>query len=216
MKYIDVQNWSRKRQFENFINYTNPIVSITTKINVSNIVSFCKENKTSFFSTLLYIVSSGINDIKEFRLRLFEDKVVLFETVNPSYVVLCDSMELKTCYTNYTDDFDEFCKRTRNDIRQAKTDNNADRYNNDIIDCIYISDLPWFTFSSITNPYDLSNKSQSSIPRINWGKYYPENGDYYIDFSVSVNHALADGFHIAALLKHIEASISDINDFIKD
>lgn len=52
MKYIDLENYGRKNQYNNFIHYSNPIVSVSTTLDVTNLVKYCKSNKMSFFYML--------------------------------------------------------------------------------------------------------------------------------------------------------------------
>ena len=88
MEKIDIKNWARRAQYENFIKYTNPIFSVTVRLDVTKLVKFCKENKKSFFVTLLYIMSEAMNEIPEWRMRIKDDEVVIFDKVHPSYIVL--------------------------------------------------------------------------------------------------------------------------------
>jgi len=54
MKKIDVENWSRRDTYNNFIRYSDPIFSISTRIDVTEIFLESKKNKKSFFIDFLY------------------------------------------------------------------------------------------------------------------------------------------------------------------
>jgi hypothetical protein len=62
---IDIDGWERKSQFLNFNKYSHPVFSIGVRLDVSNLVDYCKNNKRSFFITFLYIVTKNCNEIKE-------------------------------------------------------------------------------------------------------------------------------------------------------
>ncbi|WP_133711445.1 CatA-like O-acetyltransferase [Myroides indicus] len=47
-------------------------------------------------------------------------------------------------------------------------------------------------------------ESSLLYPIIRFGKYYKKGAKYFIPFSVFVNHAVADGYHISKLLIEIE------------
>lgn len=211
MKIVDTENWSRKNQYQNFIGYSNPIVSVCTTIDITQLVLYCKMSNRSFFSTFLYVVSMGVNHVDEMKLRLLGDQVVMHDIVHPSFVVLCENDELRTCTTCFDTDFESFYRKNREDINTAKNKRNF-AYNESIqTDCFYLSCLPWITINSVANPYNLSDKAQSSIPRITWGKYYQKNQSFEINFDISAHHALVDGVHIARVIKEIERHISKFN-----
>lgn len=42
---IDINNWKRKLAYETFSNFSDPYTGIVTKIDITNLVNFCKENK---------------------------------------------------------------------------------------------------------------------------------------------------------------------------
>lgn len=211
MKIIDINEWSRKNQFNNFIYYTNPVFSVGTVIDVTPLVQYCEKNDLSFFITFLYVVSHGINAVEAMRMRIYQDNVVLFDKVHPGYVVLCDDDELKTCLTPVDDSFKVFYDRVQADIIKTKQQHKAS-YNEGITnDCYYISCLPWIRINSVTNPYNFADKEQTSIPRITWGKYYKNGDRYEIGFDISAHHALVDGVHVSKVIHEIENMIATMS-----
>ncbi len=210
MKNIDIENWSRKNQYENFINYSNPVISVCTTVDVTKLVNYCKQHDLSFFTSFMYIVSKGINDVEEMRLRINKDGVVLHDCTHPSYVVLCDNDELRTCKTLFGDDFKDFYNRTREDIQNTRM-NKPTAYNESIeTDSYYLSCVPWIRLNSVTNPYNLRDAEQTSIPRVTWGKYYKNGDGFEINLDISVHHALVDGLHISKVIKNIEEALDNI------
>ena len=61
----------------------------------------------------------------------------------------------------------------------------------------------WPSFHSVSQ--DTYTESSFLFPIIRVGKFYPENGKILLPFSISVNHAVADGYHTAKLINEIEA-----------
>ena len=59
---------------------------------------------------------------------------------------------------------------------------------------------------------------KSSKPKICWGKYYELNGEYYIDFSLLVNHSFQDGYHMSMLINDLQNTIFkiDVNSYIEE
>lgn len=215
MKIIILDEWPRRMQYENFINYTNPIFSVGTTIDVTNLVQYCEKNDMSFFSAFLYVVTRSINSVEEMRIRVVKDELVLFDKVHPGYVVLCENGELRTCLTEADDDYKTFYDKTRADITRTREQSKAS-YNEGITnDVYYISCLPWIKINSVINPYNFADKEQTSIPRIMWGKYYKNGDRYEIGFDIAVHHALADGVHIGKVIECMEELLSTLS-FMED
>ena len=212
MEKIDIKNWARRAQYENFIKYTNPIFSVTVKLDVTKLVKFCKENKKSFFVTFLYIMSEAMNEIPEWRMRIKDDEVVIFDKVHPSYIVLKEDDELVTCLSESISDYEMFHRMAKADIERARHEESEGFESIKRIDRIFVSTLQWIDFTSMSNPYNFTDKEQTSIPRVTWGKYVLKGDKYEMAFDVAGHHALVDGVHSARLINKIQEKIDDIEN----
>ena len=212
MEKIDIKNWARRVQYENFVGYTNPIFSVTVRLDVTKLVKFCKENGKSFFATFLYILSESMNEIPEWRMRIKDDEVVIFDKVHPSFVVLKDDDELATCLSEAISDYETFHKNTKEAIAKAKSEKSGAFESVKRVDRIFVSTLQWIDFTSMSNPYNFTDKEQTSIPRVTWGKYVEKDGKYEMAFDVAGHHALVDGVHSARLISKIQEKIDDIEN----
>ena len=54
---------------------------------------------------------------------------------------------------------------------------------------------------------DNTDKINSFLPIINWGKYREENGKLMMPVSVRLNHAIADGYLVANVFSLLEKEI---------
>ena len=211
MKYINIDEWYRKTQYNNFIQYSNPVFSVGTILNVTKLVQFCETNDLSFFSAFLFIITKSVNEVEEMKLRIKEDGIVLLDEIHPGYVVLCENKELRTCVTRYNSSFSKFYQDTREDIQYTRS-HETKSYNDGVgSESFYVSCLPWIRLNSISNPYNFADREQTSIPRITWGKYYKNGDEYEINFDVSVHHALADGMQVSELIQKIENRLSTLD-----
>lgn len=69
MEEIDVLNLDRKKIYEWFNSFSNPSYGINTRIDVSNVVNYSKDNNLSFFIVFLYLITKSMNEVKEMRMR---------------------------------------------------------------------------------------------------------------------------------------------------
>lgn len=212
MKKIDINKWERKVPFDNFIKYTNPIFSLSVRLDVTALCERCLEKGSSFFADMLYIVSHTMNSIEEFRLRLFGGNVVLLDSVNPSYIVMSNAGVIATCRTIYGNGvYETFYDRVREDIERTKRCKTYDKSfnSNSDVDCFYVSCLPWADIISVLNPYDFSNLDNSSIPRVTWGRFVEERGKKMMTIDISAHHALIDGEPVCRAFNEIQKKIND-------
>lgn len=70
-----------------------------------------------------------------------------------------------------------------------------------------ISSLPWLSFTG--HGCDTFSDSRMILPIILFGKYFQQSGRTLLPFSVSVNHASADGYHSAKFLNDVQKFCDD-------
>ena len=213
---IDFAKTNRKSQFEWFNSFSNPTYGLDVKLDVTNLVKFTKETHTSFFINFLYILTVSLNEVKEFRLRIVNDEVRLYEYINPTYTIKCVDGTFNNGMHLYTSDYKEFYKRAHEEIEFQKVNlNHKENYNDsNLYDEFYFSCLPTLNFVSMTHPIPINDKSSMSVPRALWGKYYLENDRYYMTLNLTVSHALMDGFPLAEGFNKVIDKLANINDYL--
>ncbi len=216
MKIIDINSWKRKLPYENFIRYTNPIFSLSTRLDVTNLHNRHKKEKTSFFTDFLFVSMKCLNSIEDFRLRIFNGNVVMYDVAHPSYIILSEDDVILSCRTEMKNEYDEFYKNVRINIANTiKQGCNKENFNTHCTnDCFFVSCIPWIDVVSLSNPYDLKNQEDSSIPRVTWSKYVEENGRQKMMMDIAVHHALIDGEAICKAFNKIQEALNNIEEFI--
>ena len=87
IKSEELKNQSQYRWFKTF---ANPCYGFNVKMDVTEVVKYCKETKTSFFINVLYLITTSLNSIEEFRIREVKDEIRIYDTINPTYTVMTD------------------------------------------------------------------------------------------------------------------------------
>lgn len=216
MKEIDVTTWKRRAPYENFASYSNPVFSMTVRLDVTKIVEYSKRTETSFFINFLFVVTKCLNQIEDFRIRIKDGKVVVYDVITPSYIVRNDNGVIVTKQTEYSSEYKKFYELVSKDIQEARNLLNQQKFNDaNKNDLFYMSALSWIDFTSISNPYQVPDAAQTSIPRIAWGKYVNENGKLKMAFDISAHHALMDGYEMSQGFNSIQKAIDDIENFLK-
>jgi chloramphenicol O-acetyltransferase type A len=194
MRNIDMQTWPRRHHFRLFSTFDHPHFSMCVNVDATAFHAFVKRNRYSFTVSTVYVIARASNAIPEFRLRIRGDQVVEHEIVNPGFSILVDKDLFTFCDVEYAEDFSEFAKRAATKIAYVKAhpdlQANADRE-----DVLYMSPIPWVSFTSFTHPMQLH--PADSVPRFAWGKCFQESGALKMPLSVQGHHATMDGIHMA-------------------
>lgn len=217
MKEIDLLNWDRLRTYEWFKNFSNSTYGMNVRIDVTNLVIYAKENKESFFIDLLYIILKSLNSIDEMRMRLVNDKPVIFDDINPAFTVMTKTGTFENVrYINHKE-FKEFYKISSENIELAKEQLELKKESYNPENCYneyYITCLPWIDFMEFNHPIPDDLASQC-IPRICWGKYVEKDGKYELTLNITVSHIFVDGFHLSTAFSKIQENLNKVEEILK-
>ena len=205
MKHIlNTSEWKRKSHFDFFKNFDNPFFNICTAIEVTELLEYCKNNKTSFFLSSLFLTTLTANEIEEFRYRIDNDDVIIYDIIHPFSTVINTDNIFTFCEFEYITSFSDFLNdsliRIKNclelDMLKPKD------YRNDVI---HYTSIPWIELTSVSHARNFKNSD--SIPKIVFGKYYKANNKIMLPISVEVHHALVDGYHVGTFLEALRSNI---------
>lgn len=211
---IDIENWSRRKSYKTFCDFDDPYTGITTTLNVTNVVKLSKDTNNSFYGTMLYFVLLSMNEIDAFKYGYgkLEDELCVFkyDDIAATVTVLTNENELNfTRYIKFDYDYEKFIY----DFSKSREDaeNNVDYYKIpelEYMNKVQVTCLPWIRFSNFKDA--ISKSEKSSKPKVCWGRYFEENDEYYMDFSLLVNHAFQDGLQIGLLINSLQKNINKI------
>ena len=153
MKHIiDIKTWERKENYEFFLGFQNPTISITSEVECSGARTRAKTAGESFFLHYLYAVLRAVNEIKEFRFRIdSEGRVVYFDTVDMlTPIKVADNGRFFTVRLPWYPDFKTFYTEAKAII--SGIDPDKDPYEaektggSDLLDVVLLSATPDFIF----------------------------------------------------------------------
>ena len=197
-RYIDLETWPRRDAYQLFSRGYLPYFSVTTPLDVTELVSFTKREGLSFYRSLVYIVTRAMNELEPYRLRIRPQGVAVCETVSPSYTTAGKDGTFGIAGVDYIpgETMADFCRRAQDvEARQREGMLIEDDVRDDLI---FFSSVPWFVTTSVlqeqpTNPDD-------SFPRVLWDRIQEKDGRLWVNFTIQLNHRLLDGSHVRDLL----------------
>lgn len=193
---IDGQNWARKEYFDFFSQFDEPFFGIVTDIDCSAAYNNAKNKKHSFFAYYLHKSLVAINQIPEFKYRIVDDGIVLYDTINASPTIGRDDGTFGFGFIPYHEDFSVFNDHLTTEIHRIQNSTglglNNNIYRNDVI---HYSSVPWIKFTGLTHARNF--KFADSIPKISFGKASEIGTKRVMPISINVHHGFTDGFHVA-------------------
>ena len=208
-KVIDMNEYYRKGVFRHFTDDCKCSVSMTARVDVTDLVKHSKETNTKFYINFLYLLCKVLNSRDDYKMsyRWQTGELICYDRINPTQYVFHEDTETCTpVYSYYTPNYVEFYKNAVDDVEAAKRSReymlDAENHPN-WFDASYVS---WLSYDSLN--VELPDGYVYLPPIINWGKYREENGRLMMPLTVRLNHAIADGFLVANVYRLLEKEIS--------
>ncbi len=211
MRKINLETWPRLGQFNHFRNWDYPHFSLCANVDLSVFYPFIKQKGENFSAAVAYVITRVANGIPEFRQRIRGGEVVEHEVVHPSLTILVHGDLFAFCLVEYAGEFPIFARRAAlkfEEVRQNPSlEDPPDRD-----DLLFMTSLPWVSFTSFMHPIDLS--PANSIPRFAWGKYFREGETIKMPLNVQAHHALMDGIHMGWFYEKVQECLDHPEGFL--
>ncbi len=201
MRTIDLDTWPRRKHFETFNTFDYPHFGLCANVDVTALHAAAKERRQSFTVAITYVLAKAANAIPEFRYRIRAGQVVEHEVVHPSVTILASDDLFSFCTLRYACNFDEFALMAQETMAHVRTNPTLeDEPGQD--DLLFMSSIPWVSFTGLMHPIHM--QPVDSVPRITWGKFFPEGEHLKLPLSVQAHHALMDGFHLGRYYMQVQ------------
>ena len=207
-RIVDRESYYRKGVFRHFSEDCKCSVSMTARIDVTDLVAYSHEKGTKFSLNFLYLLSRVLNSRDDYRMGYLwqSGELVCYDVINPIQYVFHEDTETCTpVYTVYSEEYDVFYRGALSDLTRAKETREylLDPVNHP--NWFDASFIPWVSYDSLH--VELPDGYFHFAPIVNWGKYREENGRLMMPVSVRMNHAIADGYLIALVFRLLESEI---------
>ena len=151
-RVVDKEKYYRKGVYRHFTEDCKCSVSMTARIDVTDLAAFSKRTGTKFYLNFLYILCRALNSREDYRMGYLwkSDELIVWDSINPiQYVFSPDTETCTPVYTEFCDNYAEFYKNALADIEKAKLSGgyglDAENHPN-WFDASYI---PWLSYDSM-------------------------------------------------------------------
>jgi len=190
---IDIARWIRKDHYQFFSQFEEPFYGITVSIDCTKAYEYARQHKISFFQYYLYQALKAANAIENFRYRIVNKEVYLFNRIDASPTIQRPNGTFGFAYIDYSENEDVFyanateiidAEKQASGLKPAVSGENV----------IHFSAIPWVNFTALSHARCFS--FADSCPKITFGKIKEEAGKKTMPVAVHVHHALVDGYHV--------------------
>ena len=203
---LDISTWNRKEHFEFFSKFEEPFFGTTIQLNCTKAYIKSKELGVSFFTYYLHKTLVAVNKIENFRYRIHDEKVFIYDKINVSSTILRDDKTFGFSEIEYNEHLNTFIENYNTEATRVKNTSGlfTREYNENIV---HFSALPWINFTSIS--HSRSFTFPDSCPKFSFGKMTTENDKKFMSMSVHVHHGLVDGYHLGLFFEEFERLMNE-------
>lgn len=207
MKRIDMATYPRRDHFNHFYGMAYPYVGVTVDVDVTSLLSLCREKGYSFYLMVLHAAALAADEVPEFRRRIDQGGIVEYDACPTSHTELKPDGTYAYCTLHHHMPLEEYLQKAEA-ARVAVRESGSIEEDADVQSMYFISTLPWLHYTALIQPVCCGEESN---PRITWGKYQTNSdGRVMLPLSVLVHHALADGLHIAQFYEAFDRQIKTL------
>ena len=203
---LNISTWNRKEHFEFFCKFEEPFFGTTIQFDCTKAHAKSKELGVSFFAYYLHKTLVASNTIENFRYRIEEGKVFIYDKINVSSTILRDDKTFGFSEVEYNENLNVFIENYDTEAERVKSlPGLFTREHNQNI--IHFSAVPWINFTSIS--HSRSFTFPDSCPKFSFGKMTTENNKKFMSMSVHVHHGLVDGYHLGLFFEEFERLMNE-------
>jgi chloramphenicol O-acetyltransferase type A len=202
---LDIATWNRKEHFLFFKQMEDPFYGISTTIDCTKAYAKAKAIGVSFFSYYLHKTLFAVNAVENFRYRIKDNEVYLFDVIDASATVLREDKTFGFSYIPYTENVLNFAQAVETEIARIQTTSGifTREYPENLI---HFSALPWINFTALSHARSFT--WPDSCPKISFGKLIDQKGKKTMSLSVHVHHGLVDGYHLSLFLDALQTELN--------
>jgi len=203
MHLIDFDNWKRKEHFEFFSLYDDPFYGMVTEMECTAAYDYAKREEISIFAHYLHKSLLAVNSVEEFRMRVVDKKVVVFDQIHASTTIGRSDGTFGFSFIPFSEDFESFYEALKSETKNVEESTGLrNSANAQRPDAIHYSTIPWSKFTGLTHARSFN--TDDSIPKITFGKIFTRDHKKILPISIDVHHGLVDALHISQFLQKFQ------------
>lgn len=203
---LDLNSWNRKEHFEFFSAMEEPFYGLTSTIDCTIAYQKAKELQVPFFTYYLHKTLAAINAVENFRYRIIDKEVYLFDRIDVSSTVMREDKTFGFSLIEFDSDLQKFTQNVEIEVARIQTTSGLLTREFTEANLIHFSAIPWVDFTSMSHARGYSYPD--SCPKVSFGKLTENNTIKTMPMSLHVHHGLIDGYHVGLFLDELQKQMN--------
>jgi len=188
--------------FNRFINYENPIGSITATLNITRLIKFNKKGH-KINALINFCILKAANRIKEFHYYYENKNLYYSDLITMMGVVKGKDNYLYLAKWSYFDNYLEFEKNYLNENSKVYSNNKSSEFK----DTAILSSSAFIDYPLDSAVVEMGKDITHTY--FTWGGYKKSFFKYYQSITLRFHHAFMDGGHISLFYKFLQEEINN-------
>ncbi len=207
MKYRVVESYYRQEHLDFYLRYRSPFWAVTVDFDVTAVRDLARARGYPIYLNLCYFFVKAIQGLEDFRYRLLDGEVVLYEALHPGMTVPAPDGRFSFLYLDYDPDTERFNREAAPKLEAAseRVALAESRHRN----YVFFTALPGVPFTSFVHA---SDDPGDGAPRVAFGRFSERAeraGRTVAPVGIQVNHAFIDGTMMGELVERVQALYDD-------
>lgn len=207
---IDRENWPRRAHFTYYTETLRVGYSLTVELDITRLLAGVRARGLRLYPALIWCAARAVNRNPEFRMCRGEAGAPCYwEVCHPNYTIFHeDDHTFSDMWSEFDDDFMVFYDRVTTDLAAYGGNKGPKAKPGQPPNFFCISCVPWMRFTG----YSTFNADGGAawFPVMLCGQYFEREGKTLLPVSVSVSHAVADGWHTCKLLRDMQEEMDGL------
>ena len=204
MSYRVVHDYYRREHFEFFRRYRHPFWAVNFELDAARLKAFLDERGYPTYLNLCYLVTRAMQPLEDFRYRLVDGEIALFDRLDPGLVVAAPDRRFGFAYFDYDPSIEAFNLAAAPGYERAAS--GASLVERGGRAWVYFSSLPKVPFTGLTHAVD---DPADAEPRVTFGRFRRDGDRLLVPVGLQVNHLFVDGAPVGELVEGAQAAFDD-------
>lgn len=208
MEFRVVQRYYRQQHFDFYTRYGSPFYAATVRFDITALKAWAAERGHSTYLSLCYYFTRAAQAIEDFRYRIRDGRIVLYERLHPGLTVPAPDGLFSFAYLRYATEPEVFfgaAEAALAEAQQRVTLRESEHKN-----YIYFTALPEVQFTGFSHAQ--SGDSADVAPRVAFGSFDRQGNALFVPVGIQVSHVFIDGRALGELVTGVQALYSKPQD----
>lgn len=199
--------WPRASYFEHYFRASPCSFSITSTVDTTELAREIRRLGQPTYSAHVWAVANILNQHDEFRLVVDESgSVGVWESIDPAFTIFHPEDEtFSSLACEYDESYAVFRARMSETVERYRHERGLFPQEKIPVNSFDISCLPWLAFTG--NTLDIPGAVRRLAPIVTLGKQHADGDRMVMPLAFQINHAVADGFHVARFFSELQALV---------